>query len=171
TQLDKSTPFFLALQYKAPHDNFEFAPRYADYLKDSIIPEPESLYSQPFFGSEATRGKNDSLRNRIGTSVSNRHPFRSYVQFFKIDTINNTPKEVTHLAYQEYLKRYLRCVKGIDDNIQRVFDYLKENNLWENTIIIYTSDQGFMLGEHDYIDKRWMYEPSMQIPLIVHYPE
>lgn len=168
--LNKSKPFFLALHYKAPHDNFEFAPRYANYLQDTEIPEPESLYDQPHFGSQATRGKNDSLRNRIGTSVSNRNPFRSYAQFFKIDTINNSPKEVAHLAYQEYLKRYLKCVKGIDDNIQRVFDYLKANNLWENTIIVYTSDQGFMLGEHDYIDKRWMYEPSMQIPFIVHYP-
>ena len=168
---DKTKPFFLAMQYKSPHDNFEFAPRYADYLKDVEIPEPASLYDQPNFGSEATRGKNDSLRNVIGTSVSSRHPFRNYVQFFKIDTIHNSQKEATHLAYQEYLKRYLRCVKGIDDNIQRIFDYLKANDLWNNTIIIYTSDQGFMLGEHDYIDKRWMYEPSMQIPFIVHYPK
>ena len=79
--------------------------------------------------------------------------------------------EYTHLAYQEYLKRYLRCVKGVDDNLGRLFDYLKEEGLWENTVIIYTGDQGFNLGEHDYIDKRWMYEESMRTPLVIRYPE
>jgi uncharacterized sulfatase len=78
--------------------------------------------------------------------------------------------EYTHLAYQEYLKRYLRCVKGVDDNVGRIFDYLEENGLMDNTVIIYTGDQGFMLGEHDYIDKRWMYEESMRMPFLVRYP-
>ncbi len=79
--------------------------------------------------------------------------------------------EYTHLAYQEYLKRYLRCVKGVDDNVKRLFDYLEENDLMDNTIIIYTGDQGFMLGEHDYIDKRWMYEESQRMPFLVRYPK
>ena len=79
--------------------------------------------------------------------------------------------EYKHLAYQEYLKRYLRCVKGVDDNIKRLLDYLKTENLMDNTIIIYTGDQGFMLGEHDYIDKRWMYEESMRMPFLVRYPK
>ncbi|MDF9796476.1 arylsulfatase A-like enzyme [Catalinimonas alkaloidigena] len=161
-------PFFLMHHYKAPHDDFEFAPRYADYLEDTQIPEPGSLYEQPDFGSEATRGKNDSLIHRIGTSVSNRHPYRSYVEQYEIS--NPETKEATSKAYQEYLKRYLRCVKGVDDNLGRLFDYLKENGLWENTIIIYTGDQGFMLGEHDYMDKRWMYDESMRMPFIMHYP-
>ncbi|MDX2432595.1 MAG: DUF4976 domain-containing protein, partial [Bacteroides sp.] len=79
--------------------------------------------------------------------------------------------EYTHLAYQEYLKRYLRCVKGVDDNVGRLFAYLEEKGLMDNSIIIYTGDQGFMLGEHDYIDKRWMYEESMRMPFLVRYPE
>ncbi|MEO0331284.1 MAG: sulfatase, partial [Bacteroidota bacterium] len=165
----KDQPFFLMHHYKAPHDDFEFAPRYADYLEGTEIPEPASLYEQPDFGSEATFGKNDSLIHRIGTSVSDRHTYRSYAQQYGFDSENE--KENTHLAYQEYLKRYLRCVKGIDDNLGRLFSYLKENSLWENTVIIYTGDQGFMLGEHDYMDKRWMYDESMRMPFIVHYPE
>ncbi|MEQ9439346.1 MAG: sulfatase [Cyclobacteriaceae bacterium] len=165
---DKDRPFFLMHHYKAPHDDFEFAPRYTDYLEDTEIPEPPSMYEQPDFGSEATRGNNDSLIHRIGTSISERHPYRSYVQQYGLEASDE--KEATHLAYQEYLKRYLRCVKGVDDNLRRLFSYLKEQGLWENTIIIYTGDQGFMLGEHDYMDKRWMYEESMRMPFIVHYP-
>ncbi|WP_026210477.1 sulfatase family protein [Flexithrix dorotheae] len=168
---DKDQPFFLMHHYKAPHDDFEFAPRYTDYLEDTQIPEPENLYYQPEFGSEGTRGKNDSLVHRIGTSVSPRHPVRSYTGQYEIDTANMEVKEATSLAYQEYLKRYLRCVKGVDDNLGRLFDYLKKNGLWENTIIVYTGDQGMMLGEHDYMDKRWMYDESMGMPFIVHYPQ
>ncbi|MEM6770514.1 MAG: sulfatase-like hydrolase/transferase, partial [Bacteroidota bacterium] len=85
-------PFFLMHHYKAPHDDFEFAPRYADYLEDTHIPEPDNLYdaNQPDFGSEATLGANGSLRNRIGTSISDRHPYRSYTAQYKID---KTPRD------------------------------------------------------------------------------
>lgn len=168
---DKSKPFFLMLHHKAPHDMFEFAPRYADYLKDTEIPEPDNLYDQPAagFGSVATRGENDSLVHRIGTSVSKRHPVRNYGADFNISP-GLDDREYTHQAYQEYLKRYLRCARSVDDNLARLFEYLKQNGLYDNTVIIYTSDQGMMLGEHDYIDKRWMYEESMRMPFIMRYP-
>jgi arylsulfatase A-like enzyme len=169
---DKSKPFFLMLHHKAPHDMFEFAPRYSNYLADVTVPEPENLYGQPSprFGSVATRGTNDSLIHRIGTSVSKRHPIRNYGMDFNVDpTLPDA--EYTRQAYQEYLKRYLRCVKGVDDNLARLFDYLRAKGLFDNTVIIYTSDQGMMLGEHDYIDKRWMYEESMRMPFIVRYPK
>ncbi|MEM9528844.1 MAG: sulfatase [Bacteroidota bacterium] len=170
-QRQQDQPFFLMHHYKAPHDDFEFAPRYANYLEEVYIPEPDNLYdqNQPNFGSEATRGRNDSLRHRIGTSVSDRHPYRSYTAQYGIE---KTPRDsATSAAYQEYLKRYLRCVKGVDDNLGRLFTYLKEAGLWENTVIIYTGDQGFMLGEHDYMDKRWMYDESMRMPFVMHYPK
>ncbi|MFI3278827.1 MAG: sulfatase/phosphatase domain-containing protein, partial [Rikenellaceae bacterium] len=77
----------------------------------------------------------------------------------------------TIAAYNEYLKRYLRCVKGIDDNIERLFTYLKENDLWDKTIIVYTADQGMILGEHDFQDKRWMYETSIRMPFIMRIPD
>ncbi|HCO94154.1 MAG TPA: acetylglucosamine-6-sulfatase, partial [Phycisphaerales bacterium] len=69
-----------------------------------------------------------------------------------------------------YLKKYLRCVRGVDDNVGRLFDYLQKTGQMDKTIIIYTSDQGMMLGEHDFIDKRWMYEESMRMPFLVRYP-
>ena len=173
--VDKSKPFFVMHHYKAPHDMFEYAPRYEDYLKNVEIPEPASMYNQPFFGSAGTRGKKDSLVNFIGTSISPRHTVNigktptNYADRFFGDTAD--PKLATHLAYQKYLKDYLRCVKGVDDNLGRLFDYLKKEGLWENTIIIYTGDQGMMLGEHDFIDKRWMYDEAMRMPFIVHYPK
>ncbi|MEZ6056739.1 MAG: sulfatase [Planctomycetaceae bacterium] len=171
-QRDKTKPFFLMHHYKAPHDMFEYAPRYEEYLQNVNIPEPDNLHDQPGagFGSIATRGENDRLIRRIGTSVSKRHPVRNYGIDFKVDPALDD-HEYTSRAYQEYLKRFLRCVKGVDDNLSRLFDYLKQEGLWENTIIVYTGDQGFMLGEHDYIDKRWMYDESMRMPFIVHYPK
>lgn len=78
--------------------------------------------------------------------------------------------DIKRLAYQAYLKKYLRCVKGVDDNLKRLFDYMKEAGIYENTLIIYTGDQGFWLGERDYQDKRWAYDVSERMPLIVRYP-
>lgn len=184
---DPNKPFMLMYQFKAPHDDFEFAPRYKDYLEDTYIPEPASLYNNGNNGSIATRGINDSLTHVIGSSVSKRNTIRHMgMRMWSNEfTKNNRPDfdpstkitpnmsdvEYTHQTYQEYLKRYLRCVKGVDDNVARLVKYLKENDLYDNTIIIYTGDQGFMLGEHDYIDKRWMYEESLRMPFFVRYPE
>lgn len=164
-------PFMLMLQYKAPHDMFEYAPRYESYLSDVQIPEPDDLYElKDSFGSVGTRGKNDALKSLIGTSVSKRNPRRNMGIHMDIDP-SLPDREYTSQAYQKYVKSFLRCVKGIDDNIQRVFNTLKEEGLWEDTVVIYTADQGFMLGEHDMIDKRWMYDPSLKMPLIVRHPD
>ena len=165
---DKTKPFFLMHHYKAPHDDFEFAPRYKDYLADIDIPVPATLMNREGFGSEGTRGKNNSLDYLLGTSISERNTYRNYVQMYKIDSGDKDKN--TLLAYNEYLKRYLRCVKGVDDNLKRLFDYLKANDLWENTVIVYTGDQGMMLGEHDLQDKRWMYDECLRMPYIMRVP-
>jgi len=83
---------------------------------------------------------------------------------------NLTGKELAKWKYQRYIKDYLRCVASVDDNIGRLLDYLDNNSLSDNTIVIYTSDQGFYLGEHGWYDKRFMYEESLGMPLIVRYP-
>ncbi|GGF36475.1 acetylglucosamine-6-sulfatase [Echinicola rosea] len=184
-------PFFMMYHFKAPHDDFENAPRYESYLDDTFIPEPASLYDNGNNGSVATRGKNDSLTRIIGSSVSHRNLIRNQaMNIWKGENYKNyrnaadiRPEELvkwnmdaeekayTSKVYQSYLKKYLRCVKGVDDNVKRFLAYLKEKGLLENTIIVYTSDQGFMLGEHDYIDKRWMYDESMRMPFLIRYPE
>ena len=83
---------------------------------------------------------------------------------------NLSGKDLAIWKYQRYMKDYLRCVQSVDDNVGRLMEYLKQNGLEENTIIIYTSDQGFYLGEHGWFDKRWMYEESFRTPLIVKWP-
>ncbi|PZX48338.1 sulfatase family protein [Algoriphagus chordae] len=189
---DPNKPFFLMHHFKAPHDDFENAPRYDEYLADTFIPEPESMYHNGNNGSEGTRGKNDSLTRIIGSSVSSRNLIRNQAMNLYTDStvykqyrnaadirpdeyvnweMSADERKHTSVVYQEYLKRYLRCVKGVDDNVKRLLDYLEEEGLLENTIIVYTGDQGFMLGEHDYIDKRWMYDESMRMPFFVRYPE
>jgi arylsulfatase A-like enzyme len=80
-------------------------------------------------------------------------------------------KELAKWKYQRYIKDYLRCVASIDDNIGRLLDYLDQNGLTDNTMVIYTSDQGFYLGEHGWYDKRFMYEESFSMPLLIRYPE
>ena len=167
---NKDQPFFLMHHFKAPHDFFEYAPRYEDYLEDVEIPEPASLWYNANNGSIATRGFNNSLMDTIGSSIGHRNVIRNMGMHMEIDPTIPDP-EYKKLAYQEYLKRYLRCVKGVDDNVKRLFDYLEVEGIMDNTIIIYTGDQGFMLGEHDYIDKRWMYEESMRMPFLIRYPK
>ena len=182
TKYQKDKPFFVCHQFKAPHDYFENAPRYQNYLADVKIPEPPTLYDLPdTFGSIATRGYRDELLQHIGTSIGKRNPRRSYAFDLKerfpeefpddFDVANLSERETTRLAYQAYLRKYLRCVKGVDDNLKRLFDYLKSEGLYDNTVIIYTGDQGFWLGENDYQDKRWAYDPSMRMPFIIRYPK
>lgn len=167
---DKDKPFLLFETFKAPHDNFQFAPRYSHYLEDTFIPEPTSLWDDANHGSLATKGRDRGLVNFIGSSIGKRNALRNQGQHMDTNPMLSDD-DYKREAYQEYLKRYLRCVKGIDDNIARIYDYLEREGLMENTIIIYTSDQGMMLGEHDYMDKRWMYEESMRIPFLIRYPK
>src|SRR5699024_1752569 len=70
-----------------------------------------------------------------------------------------------------FMQDYLKTVESIDDNVGRVIDYLKEHDLYDNTLIVYTSDQGFFMGEHGWVDKRYMYEQSMRTPLLMKFPE
>ncbi|MHC4559739.1 MAG: sulfatase-like hydrolase/transferase, partial [Planctomycetota bacterium] len=158
---DRSKPFFLMHHYKAPHDNFENAERYDWLFNDVDIPEPVSLWRQPKHGSKATKG--------MGTSIGKRNKRRNMGHHMFVDQ-SLSEDQYKRRAYQRYLKKYLRCVRGVDDNLGRLFKYLDDSGQIDNTIIIYTSDQGMMLGEHDYIDKRWMYEESMRMPFLVRYP-
>tara|TARA_B100001093_G_scaffold147497_1_gene140225 strand:- start:865 stop:2538 length:1674 start_codon:yes stop_codon:yes gene_type:complete len=178
----KEKPFFLMHHYKAPHDYFENAERYESLFADIDIPEPKTLWKRDSkFGSLATRGSNDELIPHIGTSIGNRNPRRSYLLDLPERFPNEFPEhydpknfsevENSRFAYNAYLKKFLRCVKGIDDNLGRLFAHLEASGQLDNTLIVYTADQGFMLGEHDYQDKRWMYEESMRMPLMVRYPK
>ncbi len=169
---DKKRPFFLMHHFKAPHDMFQNAKRYDSYLEDVTIPEPENMYDQPAdgAGSVATRGEKGELISKIGAGVTKRCNTWRLGQKLGVSNDLDDP-EFGRETYQRYLKRYLRCVKGVDDNVNRLLDHLKATGQLENTVIIYTGDQGFFLGEHDLMDKRWMYEEAFRMPFIVHYPK
>ncbi len=79
-------------------------------------------------------------------------------------------RELVSWKYQRYIKNYLACIAGVDDSVGRLLDYLEENGLAENTLVVYSSDQGFYLGEHGWYDKRWMYEPSLRMPFLARWP-
>lgn len=166
---DPDQPFFLKLHFKAPHDYFENAPRYDDYLKDINMPEPLSLWKRGI-GSMATRGHEGQLDKVIATSIGTRNFRRSYNVDFEVDP-NLDADATKREAYNIYMKKYFRCVKGVDDNLGRLFNYMEKEGLMDNTIIFYTGDQGFFLGEHDMQDKRWAYEPSFRMPFIAYYPK
>jgi arylsulfatase A-like enzyme len=156
---DKSKPFMLLCHFKAPHRPWDPAPRFKDLYKDTKIPEPETLLDD-YKGRAKQIGL---IRMRVGED------------FQKRDLEMEIPKdmgrdELRKWAYQHYLKRYLSCVAAVDENIGRLLAYLQEAGLEEDTIIIYTSDQGFFLGEHGFYDKRLMYEPAITTPLIIHWP-
>ena len=168
---DDNRPFFLCCHHKAPHDNFEYPQRLEDYLQDVEIPEPQTLFEDPEALKEISR--------RYGSSMSQRWELRNAVkslrrgdfpQYGPVDFEGLDADAATRKAYQLYLKIYLRAVRGIDENVGRVLDYLDETGLGENTIVIYTSDQGMLLGEHDKIDKRWIFDESQRMPLLVQYP-
>ena len=172
---DKTKPFMLMTHFKAPHGPWDAHERYDSLYADIDIPEPSSLWNNENNGSIATRGHDDELLFNIGSSVGRRNHFRSHIKdvdkALKSEFQNMTDDEIKRASYQHYLKNYLRCVRGVDDNIKKLVDYLKGEGVLDDTIIIYTSDQGMMLGEHDYIDKRWMYEESLRMPFIVRYPK
>jgi arylsulfatase A-like enzyme len=157
----KGKPFFLMHHFKGPHDNFENAERY-DFLYDDVrIPEPASLRD---------RGNHGPLgRPQYGTSVSKRNTRRNMGHHMFVDP-DLPAEQYLDVSYQRYLKKFLRTVRGVDDNVGRLLAYLEESGELDSTIVIYTADQGFMLGEHDYIDKRWMYEPSLRMPFLIRYP-
>ena len=94
------------------------------------------------------------------------YPNGGKIDFSGLDANGKTKK-----AYQKYMQDYLRTVKSVDVNVGRLLDYIEASGLKKNTIIIYTSDQGMMLGEHDKIDKRWIFDESQRMPFLVQYPK
>ena len=182
----KDKPFCLMYQHKAPHDMWEYDEKHAALYKDIDIPEPENLHDDYKNRGEAIKRSTQKIGMGEGLFVflreTQKDQFSSLAERLRGKSENEvmryieelledlSPEERTKLGYQAYIKSYLRCVASIDDNVGRVLKYLDEEGLAENTIVIYTSDQGFFLGEHGFFDKRFMYEESLRIPLLIRYP-
>ena len=169
-------PFFLMYHHKAPHDPFVPKNEYRN-LYPERIPEPPSLH-EDLHARIALRETTETVGQK---HLAYGHPaWRWFLERVKYRPaeIDAWEKELAGVRgrdlraaqYQIYMRRYLQCVRSIDDNLGRVLDYLDSNGLTENTVVIYTSDQGFFLGEHGLYGKRFMYEPSLRIPLLVRWP-
>ena len=170
-QRDDDRPFFLMLHHKAPHGKWEPAERHRDYLADVTIPEPPSLWEDFSHRSEATRFMGTSITSRLaGRRTMVDDVQQSNWPAGPVDMTGMTEKEKGQAAYQKYLHDYLACVKAVDENVGRVLDYLDESGLAANTLVIYTADQGMFLGEHDYFDKRWIYEECLRMPFLARLP-
>ena len=156
---DTNRPFMLMYHHKAPHRAWEPDEKHAHMYENEDIPEPETFwddYSNRASAAEAAKMRVD--RDMTEKDLKGLAPE------------GLSAEEKKKWNYQRYIKDYLRCVASIDDNVGRMLDYLEEEGLAENTIVVYTSDQGFFLGDHGWYDKRFMYEESLRMPFIIRYP-
>jgi len=180
---DPSKPFLLMCQNKAPHRSWEPGPKHLALYDDVTIPEPPSLF-ETYEGRPAAVRTQDMTIAETMTDVDLKlkPPGRLTPEQRKawdaayepknkaFREANLTGKDLVRWKYQRYIKDYLRCIASVDDNVGRLLAYLDESGLAENTIVIYSSDQGFYLGEHGWFDKRWIYEESLRTPFIVRWP-
>ena len=180
---DSTKPFFLMCQHKAPHGRWEPALRHLELFDDIEFPEPATLFDDFTGRSAAPAGHQMGIGEHIGPSrLMFRYSSKFTPEQFKVfdgyfrprneaaKKANLTGKQRTRWNYQRYIKNYLRCVKAVDENIDRMLKYLDDTGLAKNTVVIYSSDQGFWLGEHGWFDKRWMYQESLHTPLLVRWP-
>jgi len=176
-------PFLMILQYKAPHRPWEPDTKYETLWDDIEMPYP-ATFNDTYEGRELTAGDTEMTMeyfSRRDMKLERPKDLKKGKESIKWDFYGAKPGEIVQPAgmsneegrkwrYQHYIKDYLACVKSVDDNVGRVLNYLKENNLEENTIIVVTSDQGFYLGDHGFFDKRFIYEESLRMPFMVKYP-
>jgi len=181
---DKEKPFMLMYQFKAPHRPWEPAEEFKDLFTDGDLPHPEN-FNDEYVGRKAASEQWMEIENHMNRKDLKVPPLDNNLTKRELNTYNAfgnkgefwTPNDtlqgtaLKNWKYQTYIKDYLRCVAGVDKAVGQMLDYLKENDLLENTIIVYTSDQGFYLGEHGWFDKRFMYEESFRMPFMVSYPE
>jgi arylsulfatase A-like enzyme len=157
---DQERPFCLLVHHKAPHRPWVSDEAHAHMYLNEDVPEPETLY--------------DDYENRASAAAA--AEMRVGVHMNPLDLKCEMPRglsehEMRKWGYQRYIKEYLRVVASIDDNVGRLLDYLDDEGLADNTLVIYTSDQGFFLGDHGWYDKRFMYEESLRMPFILRYPQ
>lgn len=192
-------PFMLMCQYKAPHRTWAPALRHLTLYDDVEIPEPPTLFDDFAGRSEFVKNNEmmiaDHLMYEYDLKIAGSEEKDALGRAFKnpeltrmtdeqraqwdavyepknraFQDANLTGDDLTRWKYQRYIKDYIRTVASVDENIGRLLDYLEETGMAENTLVIYSSDQGFYLGEHGWYDKRWMYEESLAMPFVARWP-
>lgn len=195
---DSDKPFMLMLQHKAPHRNWMPALRHANKFDTIEFELPESYFTahegslssqqqlQTIY-KDMYEGHDLKLTKKKGSPELAHNPWKSDFERMTIEQrtawdkayqakndafhdANLSGKDLAKYKGQRYLQDYLATIASMDEGVGEVLDYLEENGLAENTIVIYTTDQGFYLGEKGWFDKRYMYEESLAMPLVVKYP-
>lgn len=154
----EEAPFFLCVHHKAPHRPWEPGAKYAHLYEQVRIPQPETFNDDYATRPAAREAKMRILGDLNETDVKGRPP------------ANLDEVQLKDWNYQRFIKDYLRCVASVDASVGRLLDHLDARGLWDDTIVIYTSDQGFFLGDHGWYDKRFMYEHSLRMPFLMRYP-
>ncbi|MCH5181043.1 MAG: sulfatase [Prevotellaceae bacterium] len=194
---DKSKPFILFIHHKACHRDWLPELKYLNEYEDKTFALPENFYDD-YAGREAagqtemeigkdmdivydTKMWQPGVNTRLSKAYENlvgrlnshdRAVYESLYAPMSRDFYRNPPtgRALTEYKYQRYMRDYAKVVKSLDDNVGRVLDYLKAQGMLDSTLVVYTSDQGFYMGEHGWFDKRFMYEESMATPLLMHLP-
>jgi len=178
----KDKPFFLMLHHKAPHRGWEPDPKNKEAFRNRTFSEPETLWDDYATRPAALPENAQTIAKDLTRSDLKLTPpdglsgkelnawFGEKPMELTVDGKQLTGKELVQWKYQRYMQDYLACVQGVDDSIGHVLEYLDKNDLAKNTIVIYTADNGWYLGDLGMYDKRFMYEPGLRTPLIVRGP-
>ena len=192
-------PFMLMFHHKAPHRNWMPAPRHLGMFNDTVFPEPETLFDNYDGRGEAAHSQDMSIAESLQDEwdfkllthdeimAGNNRLYNVYTRMpeevqHKWDSVyapriaeyrnlNMKGEELVRWKYQQYMRDYLATLMSVDESIGRLLDHLENIGELDNTVIVYTSDQGFFLGEHGWFDKRFMYEECQRMPLLVRYPK
>ncbi len=180
---DRSKPFLLMSQHKAPHREWAPALRHLGWDEDRQHPEPTTLFDD-FAGRSRAVADHDMGIDRTFTELDaklrpapNMSP-EQLVEWNKYYQPRNQKfleqklqgRELVRWRYNRYMHDYLACVKAVDESVGRMLQALDEAGEADNTIVVFSSDQGFFLGEHGWFDKRWIFEESLRTPLVVRWP-
>ncbi|VGO13974.1 Arylsulfatase [Pontiella desulfatans] len=192
---DPDKPFILMVQHKAPHREWSPSLKYLTEFDDVEIPEPDTLFDTLEGRGKAAKEQDQSLDiamqlgkdlkiwehdvfNELEKRIKRRLTPEQLAKWDaaygpknkKFMEANLKGKDLIRWKYQRYLKDYLRCIKSVDDSVGQIQHHLEKSGLLENTVFIYSSDQGFYLGEHGWFDKRFMYDESFRTPLLISWP-
>jgi arylsulfatase A-like enzyme len=192
-EIKSGKPFMLMMHHKAPHREWQPGPKELGLFRNTKFPEPETLFDDYSGRGDAERTQDMTISTTMRLSEDLKL-FRdsSLIRLTNLGRMDKDQRkdwdkiydpvirnfytselsghDLTSFKYQRYLQDYLACIAAVDKSVGEMLDFLKENGLDRNTIVIYTSDQGFYLGEHGWFDKRFMFEESYKTALLMQWP-
>jgi len=180
---DKSKPFLLMCQHKAPHREWLPATRHLGHNYGRHYPEPPTLFDDYSGRGKAEHDQDMTIAKTMtvldfkltpptGMTADQYRAWDAYYEprnaAFRAAKLKGS--DLVRWKYQRYLHDYLGCIKAVDESVGRLLKFLDDEDLTAETIVVYSSDQGFYLGEHGWFDKRWIFEESLRVPLLVRWP-